>query len=244
MPSKTRVHAIARFAGADVRQVVAGSAFADVSPRALRLELQFFFLGNGQLRRGRGQFSIAGFAIARPMNDHVQIGLALRYRHSPLLGRGLGQHQARRGSRLAHTVVKAANGMRSVGVLISVPRVTDRLFEFHPLPVRIQFVRQNERDRSAAAGTHLRAVAPRYRRFRRCRFRRTRWDAGRRCRHESRTAVSAAALRNQVRNKTHAQDQGAGRNHSLQKTTPADVQNVVAHAFSPAAALIAARIRW
>ena len=32
--------------------------------------------------------------------------------------------------------------MRSVGVLIAVPLVTDCLFEFHPLPVRIQFVRQ------------------------------------------------------------------------------------------------------
>ena len=49
-----RIHAITRFAGADVRQVVAGSAFADVSPRALGLELQLFFLGHrAALRRPR-----------------------------------------------------------------------------------------------------------------------------------------------------------------------------------------------
>ena len=48
----------------------------------------------------------------------------------------------------------------------------------------------------------------------------------------------------ELRNQAHAQDQGAGGNESLQKTATADVQNVVAHAFSPAAALIAARMRW
>ena len=47
-----------------------------------------------------------------------------------------------------------------------------------------------------------------------------------------------------VRDQAHTQDQRPGRRNTLQKTTPAYVQDAVAHAFSPAAALIAARIRW
>ena len=45
-------------------------------------------------------------------------------------------------------------------------------------------------------------------------------------------------------NQANTQHQGAGGNQALQKTATADIQNVVAHAFSPAAALMAARMRW
>ena len=59
-----RIHAEPGLAGADVGQVVAGRALADVSPGAAGFELQIFFLGHGELGCGRGQFSIARLAIA------------------------------------------------------------------------------------------------------------------------------------------------------------------------------------
>ncbi len=107
--------------------------------------------------------------------------------------------------------------MRSVGVLISISRITDRLFEFHPLPVRIQFVRKNERDGSAAAGAHLRPV-------------RHHVDGSVGVDSDERAGMQDGAIGmssspglgspqfgNQVGNQAHTQDQGAGRNHSLQK---------------------------
>ena len=158
MPSSVRIHAIARFAGADIGQVVAGSALADVSPCALRFELQFFFLGNGQRCGGRGQFSIAGFAIARPDERSRAGRIGTPRPELPISGPPPGSASGAPWLRPRAYVVKAADRMRSVRVLISIARVADRLFEFHPLPVRIQFIGQNQWDRSAAAGAHLRAV--------------------------------------------------------------------------------------
>src|SRR6202035_1286990 len=133
------------------------------------------------------------------------------------------------------------DGMRSVGILISIARVANRLLQFHPLPVGIQFVCQNERNRSAAAGAHLRAVCYQMHGS-------VGVDSNKSAGMKGR-AIGVGGRRSLLRpqeigNQTHAQDESAGGNNSLQKSTPADVENVVAHAFSPAAALIAARIRW
>ena len=131
--------------------------------------------------------------------------------------------------------------MRSVSVLVAISRVADRLFDFHPLPVRIQFIRQNEGDGSAAGGTHFRAGCHQI-------------DGSIGIDSHKHAGVQGGAVGmgasrclsrpQEIRNQADTQDQGSGGNYALQKTAPAHVQDVVAHAFSPAAALMAARIRW
>ena len=131
--------------------------------------------------------------------------------------------------------------MRSIRVLVSVARVADRLFQFHALPVCIQFIGKNERDGRAAGGTHLRPMS-----------------------HDKHGAIGINSHKGvgvqdslvgvsggpglgrpqHVRNEAHTKNQSAGGDDSLQKTATADIQNVVAHTLSPAAALIAARILW
>ena len=131
--------------------------------------------------------------------------------------------------------------MRSIGVLVAIARVADGLFDFYPLPVRIQFIRQNERDGSAAAGAHLRAVRHQ-----------VDGSVGINSYKHAGMQDGAVGVRTRgclrgpqgLRNQAHTQDQGASGNQALQKTAAADIQNVVAHTFSPAAALMAARIRW
>src|SRR5580700_4592083 len=93
------------------------------------------------------------------MNNRMDIRLTLTDRHAPLLGRGLNEHDPGRSAGNPHHVKKASDGMRTVSVLIAVSGITDRLINFHALPVRIQFVGYDQRQSRANYGTHLRAMS-------------------------------------------------------------------------------------
>ena len=102
---------------------------------------------------------------------HIPAGGRLRYgprhghpsythdRHAPLLGRGLHQHDAGRSAGLAASRQKSCGwnaNRRCSGRRIG---IADRLIDLHALPVRIQFVRDNQRQRRANYGAHLRAMS-------------------------------------------------------------------------------------
>src|SRR6267142_5513241 len=86
------------------------------------------------------------------------MGYALRSGYAPLLGRGLNQHEPRGCSRLAHSVVERAYRVRAVRVLVTVSDVAKTLLYLYSLPIRVQFIGDNERECSAACGAHLGAA--------------------------------------------------------------------------------------
>src|SRR5258705_10055247 len=86
------------------------------------------------------------------------MGNALGSGYAPLLGRGLNQHESRGCSRLAHCVVEGADRVRAVRVLITVSDVAKTLLYLYSLPIRVQFIGNNERQCRAACGAHLRAT--------------------------------------------------------------------------------------
>ena len=152
------IHSIDRFSDNHIREVVTRGSFADVAPGALGLEFQFRHFGHGQLRGGGGQFAVTQAASRGRVNDGVQIGFAFRRRDSPLVGGGLREHHARGRAGLAHGLEEFADGMRAVRILRAVAFVAEGLFEFHALPVGIQFIGQNQRHGSAAGRAHFRAM--------------------------------------------------------------------------------------
>src|SRR6202008_3556146 len=125
--------------------------------------------------------------------------------------------------------------------LVAVTPVADGLLDFYSVPIRVQFVGNYEWQGRAACRTHLRAMG-----------------------HDPNGAVginseiNARVQRGVIRVGivwkfiagrwpgviAHAKHQCShGDDASRQKSAPADVFNPV-HAISPAADLIAARIRW
>src|SRR5205807_3578957 len=93
------------------------------------------------------------------MNNRMKIRLTLADGDSPLLGRGPNKHKPGCSAGQAHHVKKASHGMRTVRVLIAISRVTDRLINFHALPVGVQFVGQDHRQSCANYGSHFRAMS-------------------------------------------------------------------------------------
>ena len=102
--------------------------------------------------------------------------------------------------------------MRSVGVLTSVARVADRLFQLHPLPVRVQFIGQNEGDGSAAAGAHLGPVC--YKMYGSVGVNSNK-HAGVQDGTIRMTRGQRLVCPQRFRNQAHAQDQGASGNYAL-----------------------------
>src|SRR5207253_5850349 len=114
---------------AQLRQVVAGHSFADVAPLIWSSELDSR-CWNRQLRGRRSELSITEAATRLRMYDHVQIRLALGRRHFPFLGRCQNEHEPRGGTSLPHDVEKTTDGMRAIGVLITIAAVADGLIDF------------------------------------------------------------------------------------------------------------------
>src|ERR1700741_4032781 len=57
-PIEMRIHAELRLASADVFEIATGLPLPDVAPRALRLELQVFFLGHRLLCSGGDELAV------------------------------------------------------------------------------------------------------------------------------------------------------------------------------------------
>ena len=114
--------------------------------------------GTGSVAAAGTSDPVRGTPAARLVDDFVEAGLALGDRHLPLGRGGLDEHDARRCAGLTEGVEEVADGLRSVGVLVAIPRVADALFDLDARPVGIELVGGDHRERGADAGPHLRAV--------------------------------------------------------------------------------------
>ncbi len=149
------IHAKDGLACADVAQIVNALVFSNVSPRCGGLELQLLTLRHRQATGGRGERPVASAAAARPMNDFVEFGGALRTRDFPLGGGGRDEHRSGGGAGLTECVVEISNRSGSVRILIAVLGVPNSLFDLHALPIGIQLVGRHERQRGSDAGSHF-----------------------------------------------------------------------------------------
>src|ERR1700746_261033 len=93
------------------------------------------------------------------MNHLMKVRLTLSGRHSPTLRSGPNEHDAGGSPGQAHNIKKASDGMGTVGVLIAVSRVTDRLIDFYALPVGIQFVGHDQGQSGSNYSSHFRAMS-------------------------------------------------------------------------------------
>src|SRR5579864_6316695 len=92
------------------------------------------------------------------MNHRMKVRLTLTGRYSPMLRSGPNEHEPGGSAGQAHNIKKASDGMRTVGVLIAVSRVTDRLIDFYALPVGIQFVGHDQGQGGSNYSSHFRAM--------------------------------------------------------------------------------------
>src|SRR5918996_463068 len=93
------------------------------------------------------------------MHDDVELSHTIGRVNVPLLRGRLNQHEPRGSAGLPHDIIKASDRMRSIGVLIAVARIADGLVDLHLLPIGVQLVSNDERERSANAGAHLRTMS-------------------------------------------------------------------------------------
>src|ERR1700746_3536466 len=93
------------------------------------------------------------------MNHRMKVRLTLTDRYSPTPRSGPNEHEAGGSAGQPHNIKKASHGMRTVGVLIAVSRVTDRLIDFYAPPVGIQFVGDHQGQSGSNYGSHFRAMS-------------------------------------------------------------------------------------
>src|SRR5207247_9477889 len=183
--------------------------------------------------------------VERPASrrvDHAMIlALALCRIHAPLAGRRVLEHRARHGPELPHAVVVVTDAARAVGVLIAVLLVADRLFDLDSAPVRLQLVGEDHRNAGAHALAHLRAMGDDGHGTGRIdgheEIRVQRGTDGGRGRRDRREWIDASK-----RIKLERECARSRRGDALEEGPAADVLNGV-HDFTPAASLMAARIR-
>ena len=92
------------------------------------------------------------------MHYCMRLGVAFLGPHAPLCRCRLDQHQPRRASGHAQRLKEAPHRMRPVGVLVAVLWISGGLNQFYPLPIRVQLIRDDSRQRGSAAAAHLRPV--------------------------------------------------------------------------------------
>src|SRR5580704_9439014 len=174
------------------------------------------------------------------MHYCMKVCLTLTDGHSPLLSRGLNEHHPRDSAGQPHHIEKASDGMRTVSVLVAVPRIADRLINLHTLPVGIQFVSQNHGKSRANYRAHFRAMSDNPDSS-------VSLDAHKNIGMKGGVvgvgAHAAGLLSPQyVGCVINAYNERSGASQSLEKPTPTHIFNR-AHANSCAAALMAARMR-
>ena len=157
------------------------------------------------------------------------------------MSRGSDQHKSGRRSRFAHRVVIRADRVRSICVLVAVSFVANGLLDLYALPIRVQFISDDQGQRRTASGAHLRTMGhdPH------CAVRiDAQVNAGMQYGAIRIRVVRKLVARRKLRIIMDAQHKCACRDSAAsQKLTPADVGDRI-HAVASAAALIAARIRW
>src|ERR1700704_792510 len=142
---QTSVHPIHDFPSHEGFEVVTHFPLAYISPGALRLEFHLFFWRDWEFRRSGREFTVIRLTVRSAMHNNMQIGFTLSCRDTPLMGGSLNQHESRRCPRFAHRVVERADRMRPVSILVTVSLIADGLLNFYALPIRIQFISDNQR---------------------------------------------------------------------------------------------------
>src|ERR1019366_4056947 len=89
----------------------------------------------------------------------MEIGLAFRRWNVPLLGGRSDQHQARGSAGFPHGAEEVPDRLRAVGILTAVAGIGDGLFDPDPFPIGIQFVRDHPGKRRAGPLPHLRTMS-------------------------------------------------------------------------------------
>ena len=235
------VDSVRRLARHHVREVDAGHGLADVAEVLRVLERDGHDVrhreGGGRLH----QLAVPERTARRHVDHAMVLPLALRRVHAPLLRRRLLQHRARHGAELAHAVVVVADAPRAVGVLVAVLLVADRLRDLDSAPVRLELVGEDHRDAGAHALAHLRAMGDDRHRSGGVdgdeQVRTQRGTDGGRSLSDGRERVES-----RERIELEREREGSGGGHALEEGSAADVLNGV-HDFTPAASLMAARIR-
>src|SRR5581483_2754357 len=172
---------------------------------------------------------------------------AVRRFHAHFHRRRLLEHGAGHRTELAHALQIVADGARTVGVLVAVFLVAYRLLHLDPAPVGLQLVGYDLRDTGADALPHLGAVADHgdgalaIDRDEHVRHQ----DSGRhlgalRRLRGGNEAVERAHLGNRV--ERHAEHETARAGGHLEELTTVDFVDRI-HGYTPAASLIAWRIR-
>ncbi len=93
------------------------------------------------------------------MHDLVVVRRDLADRHVPAFGGGGLEHLPAGGAALAHRLQEMTQAARSVGILVAVFRlVAGRLHDADMRPVGVELLGDDQRQRGARAGPHLRAM--------------------------------------------------------------------------------------
>jgi hypothetical protein len=174
------------------------------------------------------------------MDDLMIACLAFGLRHFPFGRRGGHEHRLGGRAGPAERLEEVADRARTVGVLVAVTRVADRLLDGDPAPIGLQLVGGHLRQRRPDAGPHLGTV-------------RDDEDGavGADAEVDARIERRRLGLRAERRRlgpdglgqHLGRDDEGAGRRDPLQEVPAADILDR-AHARPPfAAVLIAARMR-
>src|SRR5260221_11602947 len=90
------------------------------------------------------------------MNDGTILGFASREWDAPFQGGGADQHFAGGGSRLPHRIPSSTHTATASGALIAEELAGARLFDRDLLPVSLEFLGEDHRERGVHALSHLR----------------------------------------------------------------------------------------
>ena len=223
-----RVDAENRFAGNDRLQVHDGNVFADIAKLIGRLE------PDGALFRSRGagyqwhQFAISDLAPGFGVHHEAVLSVAFLLRYAPLGGGRVFEHGARRSAGRAQHVVEIAHGARAIGILRTVFRVAQRLNHLDARPIGFQFIGHDHGQACAAARPHFGAVGH---------------DLDRAVRFDAQVHAGLPGfLPAQLGNQRRGDHQRSG-GEKLAEETPARGMHHAGHASTPAAILIAWRMR-
>src|SRR5262249_12205645 len=119
--------------------------------------------GRGELRRRARNLAVGGLAPGSGVRDDAVRYEELADRHFPLVGRGLQQHDARRGAAATHVVLRTADATAAAGRHVAPDALAGEILVgidvqgAHLAPVALQLLGDELREAGVGALAHLRA---------------------------------------------------------------------------------------
>src|SRR2546427_5211209 len=147
-----------------IAAIEALDGLADELP--LRRVLERRLLRRGELGGGFRHLAVRGRAAGGPVRDHTVGGAALGGRHVPRIGRGLDQHDPRRGAALADVLMRvadaaaAARGEVTPHALALHALAWRRVLGLHLRPVALELLGDHLGETGERALSHLGARDP------------------------------------------------------------------------------------